>query len=486
MEDREISPVRKKLDETNRNLNNRKLTDAILSGQEAVEYALSAGDFSSYATAQNLLGVTYVAMGNELAAVDHYLKGLSCCYEHQLNALLPLFYINLGSRYQESDDHFTAIQYFLKANKCLENEACKADPRYKNWCLVNSLNLLISSNHQKDAILGEEFLKRSESYLAPEDQNSSLGTSLLIIKYRLYWYTGRKTYVLDHIDELIRHLNRIYPNDLVQSIHELVYLLRDMKDYDRYKQVLNFFRKYAEELNSLYYKISVCELEIDYYRDIGDIDNYHAACVTHAELYMEQKKVHMKERTDSITQKILLQQKENERRAAEHLATTDPLTGLGNRSLMRSNLQSLLAGHAQDGKNICIAMIDIDHFKEHNDIYGHIHGDECLKLVASLLRTQVGDLGTVYRFGGDEFVILFLPDSISYVRSIADAIHRHQTFSSTHSDSGVDDYTVTLSQGYAICPLLPGTTLDQLISKADCALYEVKKNGRNNYLICEN
>lgn len=483
MDNKKISTVQAKLDKATKNLNNRKLTDAILSAQEAAEYALAVCDYNSYATAQNVLGVTYVAMGNEMAAVDHYLKGLSCCYDHQIDALFPLFYINLGSRYQESDDHYTAIQYFLKANKCLENEACKADPRYKNWCLVNSLNLLISSNHQKDATLGEEFLKRSESYLSPEDQNTSLGTSLLIIKYRLYWYTGRKTYVIDHIDELISHLNRIYPNDLVQSIHELVYLLKEMKDYDRYKQVLNFFRKYAEEQNSLYYKISVCEFEMDYYRVIGDIDNYHAACVTHAELYMEQKKVHMKERTDSITQKILLQQKETERRAAEHQATTDPLTGLGNRSLLRSNLQSLLSSYSQDGESICIAMIDIDHFKEHNDTYGHIHGDECLKQVASLLRTQVGDLGTVYRFGGDEFVILFPPDSILSVRSIAEAIHRHPAFSRTHPDAG--DYTLTLSQGYAICPILPDTTSGQLISKADSALYEVKKNGRNNYLFYE-
>lgn len=71
-------------------------------------------------------------------------------------------------------------------------EACKADPRYHGWCLVNSLNLMISSNHQMNFELGGEFLERCESLLTEEDMTDSIGISLLIIKCHLYWYTERR------------------------------------------------------------------------------------------------------------------------------------------------------------------------------------------------------------------------------------------------------------------------------------------------------
>ena len=131
------------IDDTVVLLNKRKLTDAILSAQTVSDLAEAEHDYYIYATAQNLMGVSYVAAGNEMSADDCYLRGLSCCLEHQIDALFPLFYINLGSRYQEANDHKTAIEYFLKAENALSMEASKADPRYHGWCLVNSLNIHI-------------------------------------------------------------------------------------------------------------------------------------------------------------------------------------------------------------------------------------------------------------------------------------------------------------------------------------------------------
>ncbi len=118
----------------------------------------------------------------------------------------------------------------MKTERALKRDACKADSRYHGWCLVNSMNLLISSIHQKDIFLGEKFLERCEALLTDEDANSSASISMLIIKCHLYWYMNRRDFVLEHIGELIGHLNLISPNDLVQSIQELIFLLKDMED----------------------------------------------------------------------------------------------------------------------------------------------------------------------------------------------------------------------------------------------------------------
>lgn len=466
------------------NLNNRKLTAAIQSAQILAERAEAASEYYMYASAQNVMGVSYVSAGNEMMAVDCYLKGLSCCMEHHVNALFPLFYINLGSRYQETNDHSTAIGYFLKAEKALEHDACKADSRYHGWCLINSMNLLISSIHQKDIALGEKFLERCEALLTDEDMNSSAGISMLIIKCHLYWYTNRRDFVLEHIEELIGHLHLITPNDLVQSIQELFFLLKDMEDYPHFQQTLDFFRQYAAEQNTLYYKLLLCEFEMDYYKSIDDIDQYHTSCIRHAELYMEQKQALMKERTESFTQKVLLQQKESERRAAEQQSKVDALTGLGNRFLLKEDIQSRMEdARAKQGK-LCIAIIDVDHFKTHNDTYGHIHGDYCLKLTATALKSCVGEKGKVYRFGGDEFVILLDSSELNSVKAIAEDIKQHfQTADSEEMTDG--NPCITLSQGYAISTVDSTTTKDIIFSRADQALYSVKEGGRNNYCIYE-
>ena len=138
---------------------------------------------------------------------------------------------------------------------------------------------------------------------------------------------------------------------------------------------------------------------------------------------------------------------------------------------------------AKRGK-LCIAIIDIDHFKTHNDTYGHIHGDSCLKLTATALMSCVGEKGRVYRFGGDEFVILLDSSELNSVKAIAEAIKQYfQSSDSTEVTDGIPG--ITLSQGYAISTVDSTTTKETLFSRADEALYSVKEGGRNNYCIYE-
>ncbi|TJX55362.1 GGDEF domain-containing protein [Soehngenia saccharolytica] len=199
---------------------------------------------------------------------------------------------------------------------------------------------------------------------------------------------------------------------------------------------------------------------------------------------MKQKQERLKERTEAFTQKILLQQKETERRAAEHQSKIDALTGLGNRFLLEENLAAHLEYAIARQEKICLAVIDIDHFKTHNDLYGHMHGDHCLRLTASVLKSCVGKAGSVYRFGGDEFLVLLNITDYDSVRDIAENIKQHFNLDESEdiTDSGL---TVTLSQGYAICRTDADSRKDILISKADKALYAVKNSGKNNYLIFE-
>lgn len=476
--------LNEKLQEAVSYLRNKKLNKAVSTAVSVIHLAEESGDYYTYANAQNVLGVIYVAQGNEMLAIDCYLKGLDCCNTYHIRALLPLFYTNIGSRYQELGDYSTAIDYFLKSNECLEFRECQEDPRYRGWCLINSLNLVISCTHQKQYSFGEQFLIRAESLLAPEEKHTSLGIALLIIKCTHYWCTDRRGFVYDHLDEVIDNLHNMDASDLIQGIHETCYLLKDMQEYDRWERVLSIFRDYAAEQQSPYFQMLVCESELDYYRTTGDTDAYRAACIRHTEYYLQQQKEHMQGRADAITQKIMLQQKEAERRNAELQAKIDPLTRLGNRKLLEEEFSNYLEYAKVHHLMLCIAIVDIDHFKQHNDTYGHMHGDKCLVQVASELKRCIRSSGNVYRFGGDEFVLVLAPTSVDEIRETA--IHIKKNMVEMQIGNSPENGTyITVSQGYAFCSADYFTSKNALLAKADEALYAVKDSGRNDYRIFE-
>lgn len=160
------------------------------------------------------------------------------------------------------------------------------------------------------------------------------------------------------------------------------------------------------------------------------------------------------------------------------LALVDSLTGLYNRRYLEVHLQKMLQKSAQSRKNLGILIMDIDHFKQVNDTYGHGVGDEILKIFAQRMQNSIRGFDMVARMGGEEFVVI-LPDvseDMAYYvserlrRAIAD-----EPFVCSAPDGKV---TITTSIGGA---LIQGesVTVQEALKRADSALYAAKQNGRN-------
>jgi diguanylate cyclase (GGDEF)-like protein len=158
-----------------------------------------------------------------------------------------------------------------------------------------------------------------------------------------------------------------------------------------------------------------------------------------------------------------------------HLASTDPLTGLANRRAFQEALEREVAQAGRDGLPLATAILDLDGFKEVNDRYGHTVGDAALLLVARAL-TEASRAGDVTaRFGGDEFVIALpncddLPGAMERIRIAIDDLG---------PPGGADEELphVTVSAGGTLYQR--GDTADALIQRADLALFQAKRNGRN-------
>lgn len=157
-------------------------------------------------------------------------------------------------------------------------------------------------------------------------------------------------------------------------------------------------------------------------------------------------------------------------------AMVDGLTGVNNRNCMDKELKNILNLHKLSNSTFSIAILDIDHFKKFNDIYGHAFGDIVLKNVAQFINSNIRPEDTVYRYGGEEFVICFPK---AYSRDIyyrVDEI-REMLSQLQLKNSGIIT-SVTASFGIAEYPL-HGDNIEGLIKKADKALYYSKKSGRN-------
>ena len=173
----------------------------------------------------------------------------------------------------------------------------------------------------------------------------------------------------------------------------------------------------------------------------------------------------------------------SERKASEEkiiqLAFYDPLTNLANRRLLQEQLAHAIAVEKREQKRLALLMLDLDRFKQVNDSFGHLAGDELLQQVAERIKKQVRSQDLVARLGGDEFVVLLehLHHSHEAVR-VAQAIINElaKPFKLTQSD----DVRIGTSIGISVYPE-HGNTPEELLDNADAALYQSKSQGRGCY-----
>lgn len=163
-------------------------------------------------------------------------------------------------------------------------------------------------------------------------------------------------------------------------------------------------------------------------------------------------------------------------------ARTDPLTGLRNRLGLASDLEQIHTISQRYGRSYCVAVCDVDHFKRYNDIYGHLAGDQALRAVGATLAAEVRDSDRVYRFGGEEFLVLLPEQGIDGAAIALERVRaRLEQLAIAHS--GSDNGLLTVSIGRAECTPEHRISTGELIAEADRAMYAAKERGRNRLVL---
>ncbi|EIV9517549.1 GGDEF domain-containing protein [Vibrio metschnikovii] len=176
--------------------------------------------------------------------------------------------------------------------------------------------------------------------------------------------------------------------------------------------------------------------------------------------------------------------------ALEKSSQTDPLTGVANRRYFDSKLKSEASRSARSSSDCALILLDIDHFKRINDTFGHPTGDRVICALADLCVNQSREIDLVARLGGEEFAVILPDTNITDAKNLAERIRKHVEDISVTGDAG-EIVKWTISLGVSSLPESRSSrytteiVMEMFIKKADNALYEAKKKGRNQTVLSQ-
>lgn len=196
-------------------------------------------------------------------------------------------------------------------------------------------------------------------------------------------------------------------------------------------------------------------------------DDYLVKPVNHAEILA---RIRAQLRRKSISRKL-----EEEKEAYFERSVTDPLTGLYNRLYFRTVMERSIAASKRFNVRYSLLMMDIDDFKLINDSFGHLAGDEVLKEIGSILQRTMRNCDIAVRYGGEEFTVLLMGSSLDGAYRAAERL-RGQIECYSGKETG--DNKITVSIGVTEFKT-DDSCMEDIIKRADEALYAAKKNGKN-------
>lgn len=169
-------------------------------------------------------------------------------------------------------------------------------------------------------------------------------------------------------------------------------------------------------------------------------------------------------------------QLETKNKELDRMLSVDPLTRAGNRTALEQALRRVKSQFDRHKVPVSLIMVDLDHFKKINDVYGHAEGDEVLKRVSRLIQQRLRPTDHLYRFGGEEFVIITETTQMDQAAVLAEDIRKRIEAINSEADDP-KTYTMTISSGLA--QLRSQESADQWLARADKVMYKAKAMGRN-------
>lgn len=453
----------------------------------ALRYLGNSDQWYLAARVYNVMGITSVSRGNTVAAMEYYMSGLYICEEHDVKSVQSSIELNLGYLYLDAGVYKEAEEYFLKAY----NEYVRTPAEKRR----NETLTMIYTNLATCHLLADELDKAKEYIGKLKDECQALFSSMDYIyveclEVRFHHICGDYESRDKIINDVKRRLSgNVLIMDIFDDIYDFCNLMMEIDRLDVLQEIIERLDEPIKKTQINNLKRKFLTLKIKLYMKNGDKEACDGALISFFDLSekLENDKqkmiasiLHVRNSVDKMKdkQRVL----EAEKLKLLERSETDQLTGIANRYRLVQYAQSSLAKCKKERIPLAYEVLDIDYFKQYNDTYGHQAGDECIKAVAGILADIQNDSIFAARYGGDEFVVIYVGMSVEEVVRTAEFLKgRVQELGSVYKGSGVDA-GVTISQGICHCiPEEDSKDRDYLYS-ADIMLYNVKRKKETVYV----
>ncbi|MCR5154948.1 MAG: GGDEF domain-containing protein [Lachnospiraceae bacterium] len=438
----------------------------------------------------NMLGIHYATCGDVLSALENYQTAEKVATQHKNYSVLRAVYNNLGDLYLELKDYEEALKY---NNKCLnsvkrlidKNEIKGNDAEY--IMVVSLINLT-----EVDYMLGkyEESLDKIAKVREKmtEEDPLMLKPSVEVFYALNYIGMGKReeadTHIRRAIDASIGHA------DYVECFRNYKLLLekvvKEKYDDDYARAILGILRNFALTNGLVNLVCSYYEAAINYEK-IRKSDNakLFGLYTDYFNFKHNQEEEALDEKLRAVRSRntlngIMRRQEEIEIKNAKlaKMYEQDPLTGLFNRYILSSTCEEFCAKAREEKLQTGVTIIDIDYFKNYNDSYGHLEGDEVLKKVSEALKKAAVSDEILIRYGGDEFLVFFKNKTLDEVVNFSKRVNENLKGCAIKNDSSSVSEFLTVSQGIVNGYPETAESMMDFIHFADNALYKAKSEKR--------
>lgn len=449
------------------------------------EYCLKSIDLlkqeepvTEYAASLNLLGAYYLTI-SPLIALDYYLTALDYAEQFELGTIRVNIFANVACVYGYAEQYDETLKYYskaLKLSKCL-----KMGENMQYAILLNIISIYYAIDDKEKFLENYQKIGEYEKDAVHDQYNA----------YRIL-VDIEKDILLKETDNISQKINKLLDMMITipcppDFIHDILYALKEwitLGLYDQSEKVLDMLENFNDENSHPELQAEIEDTRLLLYGKLGDeMKILRSACRYHR-LRLQRKKNETTALRASIQARVHLREteKNNERikrevALAREQAEKDALTGLYNRSVLKSSFIDIFNKAKNDNKSIGVSIIDVDFFKQYNDYYGHPDGDDCLIKLTGLMREIQSDKVLPVRYGGDEFLMLYIGMEDKDVHKTAAALEELvEGAAICHRNRPDDKKQVTITQGIYNSVPKNGQTLNDFIKIADKALYKGKRH----------
>ncbi len=449
------------------------------------------GEWGYLAMANNMLGIMSLNRGNAPFAMDYYRKALEYCNTYKLPDLEWIVHMNMGSlylnieEYQKALNHFEVGYQYISQNMNRENA-------YQNLMVVYLgiakayLNMGLYDSAEKFCI------KLQRECVQEMSQFDVMVVDCFRAKYT--FECGDKDEFRKIVNKIDIDRIRLLPiMDVFDDLYEYLKTLLVAGEYQRFQTVYAVVSEMAKHTGIKNLEKKLLTLEISYFKKTNQIEDFKNATIIYYELTEEMEKenrllitsmIGMRKSLDSLA--AINREFEQKNLTLQRQSETDSLTGLWNRLKLNSYGEAAFERAISQHSILGIEILDIDYFKQYNDNYGHQAGDEAIKFVAGEMQ-KLESHGNVscFRYGGDEFVIIYEGFNADETRSLAEELKDWVNKKAIPHEYSLAAKHLTISQGVYLGVPKAGERLADYLHKADDMLYEVKKVSRNSIRVSQ-